>query len=142
MSKQKQPKQIDPANFAKSGSEHGEQVALFCAISQQKIEYPELNLAFAIPNGGLRDPRTAAALRAEGVKAGVPDVFLPVSRNGYHGFFIELKRPKSEGKARGYASPAQQDMEVLLKAQGYACAVAIGWHQALEFMIQYLTWKG
>lgn len=138
----KQRKQIDPASFAKNGSEHGEQVALFCAISQKLTEYPELALAFAIPNGGLRDPRTAAALRAEGVKAGVPDIFLPVSRTKYHGFFIELKRPKSEGKQRGYATPEQKEWHCKLTVEGYACAVAIGWEQALDFLIQYLTWKG
>jgi len=58
-----------------------------------KREIPELKLAFAIPNGGHRHISVAIGLKNEGVKAGVPDIFIPVARNGYHGIFIEMKRP-------------------------------------------------
>ena len=35
---------------------------------------------FRIPNGGSRHPAEAARLKAQGVKAGVPDLCIPVAR--------------------------------------------------------------
>lgn len=37
---------------------------------------PEDALQFAVPNGGLRSKRTAQILAGQGVKAGIPDLFL------------------------------------------------------------------
>jgi hypothetical protein len=133
---------VDPANLAKNGSEHGEQVALFCALSQKFNEYPELKLAFAIPNGGLRDKRTAGALRAEGVKSGVPDIFLPVARGVWHGLFVELKRPKSVGKAEGTVSNEQKEYIAELQKAGYGAVVCVGWEQARDTILAYLNWQG
>ena len=76
-------------------SEHDEQVALFQILSMYEDKYPELKWIFAIPNGGKRHPATAVKMKAEGVKAGVWDIFVPVpSRNStihYCGLFIEMK---------------------------------------------------
>jgi hypothetical protein len=60
-------------------------------------------MLFAIPNGGARHKAIAGKLRAEGVRAGVPDICLPVPRGEYHGLFIELKRPKG-----GHVSEEQE----------------------------------
>jgi len=46
-----------------------------------------------IPNGGLRDKREGARLKASGVIAGVCDLFLPMARRGAHGLYIEMKLP-------------------------------------------------
>ena len=56
-------------------------------------ERPALALAYHIPNGGARDAKTGARLKREGVKAGVPDIHLPVPRGGYASLYIELKKP-------------------------------------------------
>ena len=48
---------------------------------------------FAIPNGGLRNVVVAKKMKAEGVKPGVLDLFFTLARGGYHGLFIEMKRP-------------------------------------------------
>ena len=63
-------------------SEHQEQKALiqWARLNQQR--FPELDLLFAIPNGGLRNIRVARKLKSEGVKPGVSDLFLPVARKG------------------------------------------------------------
>lgn len=74
-------------------TEHMEQVALFSWAAVQAHQWPELALMFAIPNGGHRHISVARRLKAEGVKRGVPDIFLPVLAEGrrYYGLFIELK---------------------------------------------------
>lgn len=65
-------------------TEHWEQVQLF----EWSENLPELKLMHAIPNGGKRDIRVALKLKEEGVKPGVPDIFLPLSRGGKHGLYI------------------------------------------------------
>ena len=47
-------------------------------------DFPELDLLHHIPNGGSRNQLEAANLKRQGVKAGVPDLCLPVARNGKH----------------------------------------------------------
>lgn len=72
-------------------SGHQEAIIEWCAWNMQ--QYPELELLYHVPNGGKRDKATAAVLKRQGVKAGVPDLVLPVARCGYHGLYIELKAP-------------------------------------------------
>lgn len=55
-----------------------------------RLRYPD-TVIFAIPNGGNRDAITGARLKAEGVLAGVPDLFIMKASCGCHGLFIELK---------------------------------------------------
>jgi hypothetical protein len=56
------------------------------------LQFPKLRtLLFAIPNGGHRHIATAGKLKAEGVRAGVADMFLAIGGPGYLGTFIEMK---------------------------------------------------
>ena len=55
-------------------SEHAHQVALFDWANLHLGRMPELAAMYAIPNGGARSKATAGKLKAEGVKAGVPDI--------------------------------------------------------------------
>lgn len=71
-------------------TEAQEQMTLFSWAAMQSGKYPELNLLYHVPNGGSRHKAEAGRLRAEGVKAGVPDLCLPVARGQYHGLYIEL----------------------------------------------------
>lgn len=134
---------IDPAKIAEQGSEHAHQVALFCWAGNEQATYPELMSMFAIPNGGKRDKIQAANLKAEGVKAGVPDILLPVCRHGFHGLFIELKRlGDTEKKQRkGKTSEKQDDFHAMLIANGYVVATCFGFHHAKDTLISYLTTK-
>ena len=66
-------------------SGHQEAIIEWCAWNMQ--QYPELELLYHVPNGGKRDKATAAVLKRQGVKAGVPDLVLPVARCGYHGLY-------------------------------------------------------
>jgi hypothetical protein len=131
---------ITPESLAKSGTEHGEQAALFCYAQQQCRDNPNSfwGLLFAIPNGNKRDASVAAALKAEGVKAGVPDIMLPVARGGYHGLFVEMKR------AYGVPSdnkPHQRDRQRRLADQGYCVAVCYGWTEARGIIELYITFS-
>lgn len=126
----------NPASYTKSGLEHGEQVALFCWASQHTKEHPELADMFAIPNGGKRDKITAANLKAEGVKAGVPDIFLPAKRGPWCGLFIEMK---AHGKK---AEKEQLEYIARLQKAGYGAIVCVGWEAARDTILAYLNWKG
>lgn len=113
-------------------SEHDEQKALMDWAALHQARYPELALLFAVPNGGKRDPATAARLRGEGVKPGVPDLCLPVPRQGWHGLFIELKY------GRNKPSEYQLDWLARLTEQGYLAVVAWGWQEAVDVIRDYL----
>lgn len=110
-------------------TEHWEQVQLFAWAAYRR----DLDLMYAIPNGGHRDIRVAVKLKEEGVKAGVPDICLPVARGGKHGLYIELKRRKY-----GRISDEQGKWIEALIREGYACAVCFGWESARDVIEDYL----
>ncbi len=114
-------------------TEGEEQALLFSWAAMSLRKYPELGLLFHIPNGGKRGKAEAARFKAEGVKAGVPDLFLPVARGKYHGLFIELKRYKG-----GRVSDWQKHWLMELGWQGYRAEVARGWKEAAEIIKNYL----
>lgn len=89
-------------------------------------------LLFAVPNGGMRSIKTAARLKTEGVRAGVPDLMLACPKNGKNGLFMEMKQGK------GRLSLNQKAMLALLEAQGYATAVPYGFEQAKIAIEKYL----
>ncbi len=114
-------------------SEHAEQVALFRWAEFARARLPELALLFAIPNGGHRHKAIAAKLKAEGVRRGVPDLCLPVPRNGAHGLWIELKTQT------GRPTPEQQIWIHALRREGYAAKICRGWEEARSVIENYLT---
>ena len=73
-------------------TEAQEQAALFRWAECMAWKWPELRCMHHIPNGGSRNPIEARHLKEQGVKAGIPDVFLPCARGGFHGLYIEMKR--------------------------------------------------
>ena len=121
--------------------EHYEQVNLFRWAAMLTPTHPELGLIFAIPNGGHRHIITAKKLKAEGVKSGVPDIFLAYPRQGSqwpnsgaaHGLFIELKKENG-----GRLSEHQSEWIMKLNNAGYKCAVCHGWVHAAQEICDYL----
>lgn len=116
-------------------TESSEQQALFRWAEFQSGRYPELQLLYHIPNGGKRSKSEAARFRAEGVKAGVPDLCLPVARCGCHGLYIEMKR--EDGRVSENQSRWLHD----LMKQGYMTGVCYSCEAAMELLIKYLNGK-
>lgn len=121
-----------PASTRIKPLEHDIQAAFvrWCQLSEGK--HPELRLAFAVPNAAKRSFRLASRLKAEGMRAGVWDWWLPVPRGSYSGLVIEFKRP-GEG-----LTPAQRDFGDLLLAEGWACSVCKSTEQAVDVTRDYL----
>lgn len=113
-------------------SESIEQIYLFRWALYQEGKYPELELMHHIPNGGKRDISTAKRLKAEGVKAGVPDICLPVPRGKFHGLYIELKAGDNK------TTENQDKWLKKLSKQGYCTAVSYGWEEASKVIVTYL----
>lgn len=159
---------LNPWEYAdKTGNEHAHQTALFmlCARARftgfdlaldrskwlkgasytytEAMSVPALRWLHAIHNQGHGDVKRGARARAEGVRAGVPDLFLPVpkhrSADVFHcGLYIELKRPDSVGKKAGSASDIQNEWLDYLKSAGYQVEVCYGWLEAVACIRKYL----
>lgn len=117
-------------------SEHDIQCAVIDWAAWNAGEHPELRMLFAIPNGGMRNVVTAMRLKREGVKRGVPDLFLPCPRGGYHGLFLEMKNGK-----KGRISEPQSWYIQKLTEQGYMVAVCGDDKSAIEALSDYLRGK-
>ncbi|MEA4927558.1 MAG: VRR-NUC domain-containing protein [Candidatus Limiplasma sp.] len=114
-------------------SESIEQTRLFQWVRMQQGRWPELRLLYHIPNGGSRHRLEAIHLKQQGVRAGVPDLCLPVARAGCHGLYVEMKRLKG-----GRVSPEQLAWMEALQAEGYMVAVCQGWEMASDVILRYL----
>lgn len=114
-----------------------EQRALIKWCRMHRGKWPELELIYAIPNGGARNKITAAILKAEGVRRDIPDLCLPVPRGAFHGLYIELKAQRRDGD-RGRASKGQKATIEQLREQGYRAEVCLGWEAARDVIEEYL----
>ena len=101
----------------------------------------------AIPNGGARSAVTGARLKAEGVRRGVPDLFLAQPRmlwerpgcdsavQFYAGLWLEIKTPK------GRTTPEQEAFMDRQSARGYCCRVARSVDEGIKIIETYLGIK-
>jgi len=104
-------------------TEHQEQ-KLF--VKWFELQYPKVKI-FAIPNGGNRNVVTATMLKAEGVRKGVPDLFIPAWQ-----MWIEMKRVKG-----GKLSPEQKVWIDYLNECDYLAVVANGFEEAKRIILDY-----
>lgn len=116
-------------------SESVEQQNLFrWAAVSAAVRWPkEMRMLYHVPNEGKRSRANGARLKAEGLRAGVPDINLDVARGEYHGLRIEMKRRRG-----GRVSPEQAAWLEALREQGYAAIVAYGWEEAADAIEKYL----
>jgi len=118
----------------KRSPEHDIQAAFFAWVHYLEPHYPRLRLIYAIPNGGHRDIRTAMRLKAEGVRAGVPDVLLshPNLDNTKHGLYIEFKAGKNK------LTKEQAYFFVTARSVGYECVECHEWGEAAAHVVRWL----
>ena len=114
-------------------SEYDAQKAIFKWADIMSEKWPVLRFLNSSANGVRVSIGLANKLKAAGLKAGYPDIFLPVSKMGFHGLFIELKRKKG-----GKASPAQLGWIDFLIGQGYHATICYGKSDAIWEIRQYL----
>ena len=112
--------------------EHDEQVTLFQLLALNEREFPALKWVHAIPNGGHRHKATAGKLKAEGVKAGVSDIFVPIPVKGYHGLYLEMKAGKNK------LTTEQSEFGDFVTSRGYSFYTAWSAGEALTAIGLYL----
>lgn len=126
-----------PVKHVVAATEDYEQIELikWCAAHPD----PRPSMIYAIPNGEKRSPKTGAKLKRLGVKPGIPDLHLPISCQGYHGLYIEMKRSKD-----GRLSEDQKIQILILKQEGYRVEVCWSKEEAVAVICDYLgidkTW--
>lgn len=107
-------------------AEANEQVTVIQFCDFRKIP------VFHIPNGGSRNKIEAANLKRQGVRAGVPDLCIPLARKGYHGLYIEMKAGK------GKPTENQKEWLALLNENGYLAKVCVGAYEAIDLINWYI----
>ncbi|MGE6387354.1 VRR-NUC domain-containing protein [Pseudomonas sp. NPDC078416] len=110
-----------------------EQAAL---IKELELRLPDVaSLIYHVPNGGHRHKQVAVKLKGQGVKAGVPDLVLPMARGGYFGLYLEFKATAPNDAA---VSASQHVWIRRLNDQGYLAIVCRGHFDAMEQIRAYL----
>jgi hypothetical protein len=105
-------------------------------MAELRARMPEVaDLIFHVPNGGHRVKAVAAKLKAQGVKAGIPDLVLPMARGGFFGLYIEFKATPPNDAA---ISSSQHERIRKLNAQGYLAVVCRGHFDTMEQIRAYL----
>ena len=105
-----------------------------CAVIKWADAQPGIRgRLLSIPNGANKSPAAAAKFKREGLRPGVPDLFLPIARNNYHGLWIELKRSKG-----GKLSVTQKDWILFLRDSGYEAYICEGADEAIDTIKCYL----
>jgi hypothetical protein len=110
-----------------------EQAAL---MRELELRYPAVfELIYHVPNGGHRVKAVAGKLKAQGVKAGIPDLVLTMARGGFFGLYIEFKATPPNDAA---ISPSQHERIRKLNEQGYLAVVCRGHFDTVEQIRAYL----
>lgn len=121
-------------------SEHSQQAIVIAWAQRNEGRYPELRWLHSSLNGiFIPGPRNIAYrimnhMKQEGAKKGIPDLFLPVARRGFHGLYIEMKRDDG-----GVISPEQKEFLAFAEEQGYRDQVCYGYEDAIKELEWYLS---
>lgn len=91
--------------------------------------------AASLPEWGSRNKAEAVKLKQMGVKAGIPDLCLPVPMGMYNGLYIEMKYDT------GRLEDSQKKMLKALAAAGHYCTVCYGAEEAIRVLQEYINLK-
>jgi len=106
-------------------TEREEQAAVIAWADMHSVA----NVLYANVNGQYRQGQRPEP----GLRPGVPDLFLPVARDGWHGLYIEMKRVKG-----GVLSKEQRRWIEVLRNNGYQAVVCRGAEDAIAQIEAYL----
>lgn len=128
------PLRKPPKRSAGTDREGMEQATFFTWL---QYNYPYAwDYAFHPANGGHRHKATAGKLKSQGVRAGVPDIFLDLPRGAYHGLRIELKATPPHDAA---LAASQREWLARLTAAGYCARLCKGFDAAKRMTEAYLA---
>lgn len=113
-------------------SEHDIQSTFFQLVSRKAVSDRRWNNIFAIPNGARMSMSQANKMKREGLKRGVPDVFVAYPSKLAHGLFLEFK---SKGR---YPEKEQREWMARLKSAGFDCAIVRDPIEAAEIVSKHL----
>ena len=118
-------------------SEHSEQSLVIQWAKVHEGQYPELEMLFAVPNAGKRSIGAARYYLDEGMRAGIPDILLPISHETqtgyiYIGLAIEMKFGKNK------ITEAQEWWLKHLAQYGWKTAVCYSANETINVISNYL----
>src|SRR5258708_11190915 len=114
-------------------TEHAEQVEFFKFWRRfAAVHNLPAQLCFAIHNASKLTDGGRIWKYAEGLVAGVSDIFLAIPRDQFHGLFIEMKRRPNS------VSVAQADFQGAVTVQGYLAVTSYTCEDAIREVKDYL----
>ena len=103
------------------------------AYKANPSRYPMLNMLHCSLNGVKLSGTQAKIAKGQGMLSGVPDLFLPVPKNGYHGLFIEMKSEK------GRVTENQHWFLTNADSVGYKTVICYSAKEAISAIEAYYT---
>jgi len=100
-----------------------------CIAFMQRLQqyHPEIfDLIYHIKNES-----STAHVSGIGIKKGIPDYFLAMPKGGYHGLYLEMKKPK------GTLTKDQVKVIPKLREQGYKVEICYSWLEAVNACVVY-----
>ena len=116
-----------------SEDQHQRMVVKWGQQPEVRAKYPELKLLHHIPNERFCTPQQGRMLKLMGVRAGVPDLCLPVARGKYSSLYLEMKAET------GKTTPEQEWWIRELNNAGCYAEVCHGYQSAIRVLEWYLS---
>lgn len=95
-------------------------------------------VTYHVPNGGQRNKATAAAMKRQGVRAGVSDLSAMSARGGWYGIFLEFKATPPH---HAPLAESQREWLALAESEGYCAVLARGLLEAKAVLLEYASWQ-
>lgn len=107
-------------------------MAFFDWVRWQEKKNPLLKTIFHVENERKCTPAQGARRKRKGVRAGIPDIIVPIPRGKYCGLVIELKTKN------GKISKEQKEMLTLYEQLGHCIAILYSAEEAITFLKWYI----
>lgn len=99
-----------------------------------RVQYPYYRRLMTLGSFGENiGARRMKELKLLGLEAGHVDLTFKISRNGFHGFEMEVKKPN------GVLSQAQKEIHTLLRREGYKVVIVYSVEEGISSLKEYLS---